>query len=182
MIVPVLDLFGRSFAANPVRADHAIDQAELHRRHVEQRRDHVARMPAPPIVQILVDQRQHADQSIETQRVACGLIRPVLGEDDADIGVQPVMRKPAAMQDAVARKDRPIRRVAKIDDIVRPLLQRREPVAKQIGQRIKIPILRPQRTAVGAAHHSSIAESVIVQQIDQQLDQRGVRHARASLP
>ena len=42
-----LDLFWRPLAANPVRADHAIDQAELHRRHIEQRRDHVTRMPPP---------------------------------------------------------------------------------------------------------------------------------------
>ena len=85
-----VDCGGRAPSAGAVRGDNGVDHAEMDRRRAEQCGDHVARMPAFPIVQVLVDQRQNADQRVEAQCVSGHFVGAALAEYDPHVGIEPV--------------------------------------------------------------------------------------------
>ena len=124
-------------------ADDGIDQTELYGCRRQQRGNDVAGVSASAIVQILVGQRQHANQRVEAKCIACRFVRSVLGKNDADVGVEPGSRNPAAVQDAIGRERRLVRCVGQIDDVVGTAVWSNEPVAKQVAQCINVAILRP---------------------------------------
>ena len=90
MIVSVSIAAGARRPPAPCAADNGVDHAELDRRRAEQCGDHVAGMPAFPIVQVLVDQRQDADQRVEAQCVSGYFVGAALAEHDPHVGIEPV--------------------------------------------------------------------------------------------
>ena len=85
-----VDCGGRASSASAVCGDDGVDQAEMDPRNAEQGGNHVARLPAFSIMQILVNQRQNADQRVEAQCISRYFVRAALAEYDPHVRIEPI--------------------------------------------------------------------------------------------